>query len=126
MSVATATPLKSQPSSPRLSRILFEPFRDAEQAWFWTCNALRARRDGARSEGTGVRRPCDPDDVLRALDRLYRNRRIDLEHARVLRIWGERQSPPDLFRTREYTAAVLWREALERLEWPLREKGIVE
>ena len=103
-----------------------EPFREAEQAWLWTCNALRARREGVRSEGGSVRRPCDPDDVLRALDRLYRNRRIDLGHARVLRRWGDRQMPPDLKRATEHTAAVLWQEAMERLDWPLRNKGIVQ
>lgn len=102
-----------------------EPFRNAEQAWFWTCNSLRARRDGARCEGTATERPCEPDDVLRALDRLYRHRRIDLGHARVLRIWGERQSAPDLRSAREHTAAVLWREALDRLAPPLRAKGII-
>lgn len=111
---------------PPLIRTRFEPFEDAEQAWLWACNALRARREGIRTSGNGIKRPCDPDDVLRALDRLYRNRRIDLGHARVLRKWGERQAAPDVRRASEHTAAVLWREALERLDWPLREKGIVQ
>ncbi len=54
--------------------------------------ALIARRDGARIvSGAGlVQRPCEPDDVVRCLDRLYRQRRVDLQHARILRIWGER------------------------------------
>ena len=119
---ASATP----PRPVALTRIPFEPFPDAEQAWLWTFRALRARRDGTRSGSGTVKRPCEPDDVLKCLDHLYRNRRIDLGHARVLRIWGERQTPPDLARTSEHTAAVLWREALERLDWPLRMKGIVE
>jgi hypothetical protein len=74
-----------------------EPFASAEEAWFWTMAALIARRDGARIvSGAGlVQRPCEPDDVVRCLDRLYRQRRIDLQHARILRIWGERQSAPD-------------------------------
>ena len=74
-----------------------ESFGSAEEAWFWTMAALVARRDGARIvSGAGlVQRPCEPDDVVRCLDRLYRQRRIDLQHARILRIWGERQSAPD-------------------------------
>lgn len=104
-----------------------EPFLTAEEAWFWTMAALVARRDGARIvSGAGlVRRPCEPDDVIRCLDRLYRHRRIDLQHARILRIWGERQSAPDPRAPRERGDARLWREAMQRLDWPLRNKGIV-
>ena len=75
-----------------------EPFRSAEEAWFWTFAALMARRDGARSTANmgKIARPCDPDDVLKCLDQLYRRRRIELVHARILRIWGERQMQPRL------------------------------
>jgi hypothetical protein len=88
--------------------------------------ALVARRDGAArrlGDGDGVRRPCVPDDVIRELDRLYRRRRVDLYHARVLRIWGERQQEPDPVRHRGDWAN--WREAMARLEFPLRVRGIV-
>jgi hypothetical protein len=104
-----------------------EPFRSAEEAWFWTMAALVARRDGARiAAGRGlVARPCEPDDVVKCLDRLYRQRRIELQHARILRIWGERGSVPDPRVPIERGDAALWREALSRLEWPLRVKGIV-
>jgi hypothetical protein len=89
--------------------------------------ALIARREGARySAGKGLMsRPCEPDDVVKCLDGLYRQRRIDLSHARVLRIWGERQMPPSLMVAAECHDHRLWVEALERLEWPLRVKGIV-
>lgn len=110
---------------PALTRVPVEPFRSAEQAWFWTMAALRARHSGARTTGGTMRRPCDPDDVVKCLDQLYRNRRVDLGHARALRVWGERQAAPDLNRASEHLDAVLWNEALERLAWPLRMKGIV-
>ncbi|MFZ4410771.1 MAG: hypothetical protein ACOYOH_25740 [Paracraurococcus sp.] len=104
-----------------------EPFRSAEEAWFWTMAALIARRDGARIvSGAGlVQRPCEPDDVVKCLDRLYRQRRIDLQHARILRIWGERQQAPDPRAPREAGDARLWKEAMARLDWPLRVKGIL-
>lgn len=104
-----------------------QPFGSAQEAWFWTMAALMARRDGARyTAGIGpVQRPCEPDDVVKCLDRLYRQRRIDLEHARILRVWGERQCPPSPGHTGQRYDWRLWREALERLEWPLRVKGIV-
>ncbi|HSZ90393.1 MAG TPA: hypothetical protein VK822_13580 [Acetobacteraceae bacterium] len=104
-----------------------QPFRDAEEAWLWTMAALMARREGARfraNQGLVVR-PCEPDDVVKCLDGLYRRRRIDLVHARILRIWGERQASPNPAFPVERCDWRLWREALERLEWPLRAKGIV-
>jgi hypothetical protein len=103
-------------------------FRSADEAWFWTMSALMARREGARIvAGAGTtQRPCEPDDVVKALDRLYRQRRIDLQHARIMRIWGERGCPPDARVQGERGDARLWQEAMSRLEWPLRVKGIVE
>jgi hypothetical protein len=101
------------------------PFASAEDAWFWTMAALVARRDGAGPVlNVGrVARPCEPDDVVKCLDRLYRQRRIDLTHARILRIWGERETAPDPERHKgDYR---IWREAIDRLDWPLRMRGIV-
>lgn len=104
-----------------------EPFASAEEAWFWTMAALIARRDGARlAAGRGqVLRPCEPDDVVKCLDRLYRQRRIELHHARILRLWGERGTAPNPRFPAERGDARLWREAMERLDFPLRRKGIV-
>jgi hypothetical protein len=104
-----------------------EPFRSAEEAWFWTMAALTARRDGARYTANNgrVARPCEPDDVVKCLDTLYRRRRIDLVHARIMRIWGERQAAPNPAFAGERSDWRVWREALDRLEWPLRVKGIV-
>ncbi len=61
-----------------------QPFRDAEEAWLWTMAALMARREGARfraNQGLIVR-PCEPDDVVKCLDGLYR-RRTDRSCARA-------------------------------------------
>lgn len=104
-----------------------QPFRDAEEAWLWTMAALQARREGARyvAHAGRVARPCEPDDVVKCLDARYRRRRIDLTHARILRIWGERQSAPSPAHSTERGDWCLWQEALERLEWLLRMKGIV-
>jgi hypothetical protein len=102
-------------------------FDTAEHAWLWTMAALIARREGARYSANqgAVSRPCEPDDIVKCLDGLYRRGRIDLAHARVLRIWGERQMPPSSVVAAERHDRKLWAEALERLEWPLRVKGIV-
>ncbi len=90
-------------------------------------SALIARREGARYTANkgAIARPCDPDDVVRCLDTLYRQGRISLVHARVLRIWGERQMPPNPAVPAERQDCRFWAEALERLAWPLRAKGIL-
>ena len=104
-----------------------EPFRTVDEAWFWTMSALIARREGTRYSGPKgvVKRPCEPDDVVRCLDQLYRARRIDLVHARILRAWGERGVAPDARYASERADHRFWKEAMDRLEWPLRVKGIV-
>ena len=82
-----------------------QPFRDAEEAWLWTMAALMARREGARfraNQGLIVR-PCEPDDVVKCLDGLYRQRRIDsqpLRHQRLLlsrRVFHQRRESLALF-----------------------------
>lgn len=125
---STARMTRTTPAFPPPARALeTTPFRSAEEAWLWTMAALVARRDGARVRaGIGrFKRPCEPDDVVKCLDTLYRRRRVDLVHARILRIWGERQAAPNPAFATERGDWRLWREALERLEWLLRVKGIV-
>ena len=55
-----------------------EPFDDVEHAWFWFMQARRARPDGAGlNAGAGsVPRLCEPIDIYRQLDNLYRARRV--------------------------------------------------
>ncbi len=96
-------------------------FASAAEAWFWTLGALEARRDGSSGGGRGIPRPCDPDDVIRAIDLLHRRGGIDLSHARVMRRWGERRIAPGL----QNPDAQLWNEAMERLDGLLRAKQIV-
>lgn len=107
------------------------PFEDAAQAWFWTVASLAARHGAGLGRGSqagqgGVRiaRPCDPDDVIRALDLLYRRGGIGPTHARVLRRWGERFTIPAPSGT-SAEDALLWSEAMAQLDGVLRPKGIL-
>ncbi len=101
------------------------PFPCVEDAWFWTVSAMRARRAGGNNGGPPrIARPCDPDDIVKCLDRLYRGRRINLEHARVLSKWGEQQMTPHSVRS-VGADTKLWREAMDRLGPVLRHKGII-
>jgi hypothetical protein len=102
-----------------------QPFRSAQAAWFWCMGIIQARRDGAGATFGHQRRICEPDDIVQALDRLYRQRRIELAHVRILRIWGERGQAPDEAVPAERGDARLWREAMRHLDHALRGRGIV-
>lgn len=103
------------------------PFDNAEEAWLWFILAQEARNEGARfSAGQGLfNRPCEPTDILNCVERLYRHRRLVMDHLLVLRHYGKRQLPPDPRRVKEVRAFSLWKEALERLEPVLVRKEIV-
>lgn len=103
------------------------PFEGAEEAWFWFIQAQQARNDGARiSAGASLYpRPCEPMDILKVAERLYRNRRLIMDHFLVLRHYGRRGYAPERSRVKEARAAKLWREAMERIEPMLINKGIV-
>lgn len=103
-------------------------FESAQEAWFWFIAAQNAKNDGARFvAGAGLyKRPCEPIDILKTLDRLHRNRRLNRDHLLVLRHYGRRHMAPDLYRKKEVRAYHLWNEALERIEEVLVAKGIVE
>lgn len=103
------------------------PFASAEEAWFWFIQAQQARADGARfTAGAGLyTRPCEPLDILKILDRLYRKRELLMDHLLVLRHYGRRMMPPDRHRIKERRAHSLWVEALGRIEMVLVSKGIV-
>lgn len=73
-----------------------QPFDSAEEVWFWFIMAQQARNEGARfSAGAGmIPRPCEPLDILKILDSLYRQRRLQRDHLLVLRHYGRRNMPP--------------------------------
>lgn len=103
------------------------PFASAEEAWFWYARALKTRRDGARF-GDGPlswQRPCDPDDIVRVLAKLFRKGAIRPEHVAVLARFGAAERAPDGRRGDEAAFVAPWDEALDRLGPPLKAKGIV-
>jgi hypothetical protein len=104
-----------------------ELFTTGEEAWFWFITAQRARAEGARfTAGQAVvPRPCEPIDILKILDRLYRTRRLLMDHVQVLRHYGVRQCPPDRRRPKEVRAYHLWCEAMDCMEAVMVRKGIV-
>lgn len=118
---------KDKYAPPTTSLENVSPFESVEDAWFWFISAQQAKIDGARitARQGHIIRPCEPVDILRILDRLYRNRRLLRDHLLVLRHYGRRQMPPDVRRTKEIRSARLWAEAMERLRPVLESKGIV-
>jgi hypothetical protein len=102
-------------------------FASPAEAWFWGMQCFAARADGARFRAgqSALARPCEPDDLLVAVERLVRAGRLRAAHVRTLFAFGRRLAPPDPRRRDEAQAARLWDEALDRLGTPWRQKGIV-
>lgn len=71
-------------------------------------------------------RPCDPDDIYRAVMNLRRRGFIGAMHLTVLARFGLVGRPPDRRCADEAEAAQWWGEALDRLATVLREKGIID
>jgi hypothetical protein len=105
-----------------------KPFQSAEEAWFWYIRCQKARNDGARMEADMSRdaRPCDPDDLYRAVKQLSDNRRISRNHVNTLVRYGESESPPDPRCREEEHPHRLWSEALDKLSIILKQKNIIE
>lgn len=104
------------------------PFDNVEEAWFWFILAQEAKLAGARVRaGQGlINRPCEPADMLRVVDRLYRQRRLLRDHLLVMAHYGRRQMAPEADRRREMRDHRLWVEALDILAPALRAKGILK
>jgi hypothetical protein len=110
-----------------LSDLPTTAFDSSEEAWFWFIRCQQVRREGAQlSTGCGgFSRPCDPDDVYRAVMSLTRQGLLARAHLAVLGTFGISGRPPDARRADEGQAARLWEEALDRLSTILKAKGIV-
>jgi hypothetical protein len=103
------------------------PFDSVEGAWFWFMAAHEAKLSGARFTAgkATIERPCEPVDILKAVDRLRRNRRLSRDHLHVMAHYGRRKCAPDPTLAREQKGYILWAEAMNRLSDPLVRKGIV-
>lgn len=103
------------------------PFESAEEAWFWFITSWQARQEGAKiTAGQGdIVRPCEPVDIFKIVERLYRGRRLQIDHLRVMNHYGKRQMKPDLYRPNEARSYTIWEEGMMRLESALESKGIV-
>lgn len=119
--------LKNRPQAIPDPRPLGVPFDTAEDAWFWFMASRAAAADGARPRaGLGrIPRPCEPSDIINVLDRLYRGRLITRDHLFVLRHYGARFQVPDPDRPHQVRAHRLWHQAMNRLAYSLRRRGIV-
>lgn len=104
-----------------------QPFKSAEEAWFWFIQAQTARNEGAKiMAGAGLTpRPCEPVDIIKCLESLYRNRCVTINHVMVLRDYGRQLMAPDPRLKRQIEAYAMWREALDKLESVLIQKRIV-
>ena len=103
------------------------PFDRAEDAWRWAHAGRTAQLEGARFTAglADTPRPCEPADVLHAVQRLHRAGRIGPDHLSELVRCGRDDPQRAVGPEQQRRRARLWAEAMDRLTDPLTAKGIV-
>lgn len=91
-------------------------FKTSEEAWFW-CNR--------KNTYSSIERPCERLDILKIVERLYRQRRLKIDHLRVMAFYGVRQLKPQMVRYQERRAFYLWRDAMRILGEVLEQRNLV-
>lgn len=81
------------PASAMLSHEI-KPFASTERAWLRAVGCLVARRAGKPTSHDNSK-TCPSETTLACFDRLYRAGQIDLVHARIQRLWGDRGGATD-------------------------------
>jgi len=104
------------------------PFHSGEEAWFWFVRCQVIRHQGARLTGatSALTRPCEPDDIYRAVIRLHHQSILSAAHLRTLSQYGLAERSPDTRCPDEADASRLWDEAMRQIEDRLRAKGIID
>jgi hypothetical protein len=86
--------------------------------------ALKRGQDGAElSDGLNIHLQAVYTDILSILNKLYRSRRLLIDHLRVLNFYGRKGRAPRAWVKKEMRAHSLWREALHILSSPMIERG---
>lgn len=111
-----------------------QPFLSAEEAYFWTVEIEKMKLDGAqlRSGYQKIERPCSSIDIVKVIQNLCEQRKLNIQHMLTLRFFGLRGMVPDpTVYGRKYDgrderiAHKLWTEAMGLIEEVLIRKGIV-
>ena len=65
-------------------------------------------------------------EILSILDKIFRTRRLLIDHLRVLRFYGQKGMPPRLYVAKEARAHTLWVRGLEVLEPVMVDAGYLK
>lgn len=103
-------------------------YDSAEHAFFHMVTCQKYASAGARHKaGMGLfQRPGGPNDVRIVIERLYRERKLSIDHINVLRWYGKREMRPDERREKEVRAAMLWDDAMAIIGVELLKKGMID
>ncbi|MCK5296783.1 MAG: hypothetical protein KAJ75_07815 [Alphaproteobacteria bacterium] len=102
-------------------------FENSEEAWFWYCRSQILRDSGARLSGNDniAARPCDADDIYKAVKSLLIAGRLRKYHLKTLLKFGYLSTPPDDRVSEQKKESGWWKEALNLLSTILRQKRML-
>lgn len=103
-------------------------FATAEEAWFWFIRCDAAREEGASSRDRTLHaaRPCEPADIYRWLNALYKKGVLLPSHGYVLGYYGTLDRQPFADVEDEILDWIIWIDAFDYIDVVLREKGVIE
>jgi hypothetical protein len=100
-----------------------KPFKSAEHAFFWFMRSLESEKHTGLF---GQQRPCEPQDIRRAIERLVRGGFISPQQVTVLRTYGLQGRSPEAGKDEQKHDSKLWNAAMKTLRDELAGKGIVK
>ena len=98
-------------------------FKSAESAFFWYVHSLDSKR---HTGDFGNKRPCEPLDILRAIERLVRRGVIQPAQVTILRKYGMSGRAPDASKDEQKQDFNLWKAAMRAIAEELEKNGIVK
>lgn len=102
-------------------------FESEEEAWLWATQAVKLTSEGAQATANKAvtPRPCEPRDIVSLAVRMRRANRLTGHEMGTLCRFGALNRPPDPRDPDEEVSDRYWRNGLDRLSGPLRERGFV-
>lgn len=101
------------------------PFPSVEAELRWSIEELSRRQGGRSFVVREHNRPCEPDDITRALDRLWNEGKVSRAQIECLGRYIEKGRAPNEAVRGELMDFALWRHAIAQLGIVLRAQGIV-
>ena len=103
-----------------------DKFQNAEQIWFWFTYSRSVRNNLQNHSQKSCRRVCELVDVETLVTKLYLCGKLNDEHLRVMKKYGDKKRAPHQYVWHENHDAAIWNDAMKILDTAAHAKGWTE